>query len=111
MRIAVFLPNGAEWALLFWASVKLGSIFVSLDERAVPRKDEVHHFFDVTKPCAIFVSSGCKRAWLDGPHFPGSERDGHQGLHRTCIHWSCKLGEPCRLSDIGDCIKWNCPYA
>ena len=63
MRIAVFLPNGAEWALLFWASVKIGSIFVSLDERAVPRKDEVHHFFDLTKPCAIFVSSS-RLPWI-----------------------------------------------
>lgn len=57
MRIAVFLPNGAEWTLLFWASVKLGTIFVSLDERAVPRKEEVYHFFDVAKPCAFFVST------------------------------------------------------
>ncbi|KAL8670016.1 MAG: hypothetical protein Q9168_005417 [Polycauliona sp. 1 TL-2023] len=57
MRIAVFLPNGAEWTLLFWASVKLGTIFVSLDDRAVPHKDEVHHFFDVTKPSAVFVST------------------------------------------------------
>ena len=64
MRIALFLPNGAEWALLFWASVKLGSIFVSLDERAVPRKDEVHHFFDVTKPCAIFVSTAANARGL-----------------------------------------------
>ncbi|KAL9627238.1 MAG: hypothetical protein Q9204_006713, partial [Flavoplaca sp. TL-2023a] len=57
MRIAVFLPNGAEWTLLFWTSVKMGIIFVSLDERAVPKKDEIHHFLDVTRPSAIFVSS------------------------------------------------------
>ncbi|KAL8735754.1 MAG: hypothetical protein Q9166_000617 [cf. Caloplaca sp. 2 TL-2023] len=57
MRLAVFLLNSAEWALLFWTSVKLGTTFVPLDERAVPRRDEVYHYLDVTKPSALFVSS------------------------------------------------------
>ncbi|KAL8676904.1 MAG: hypothetical protein Q9186_006616 [Xanthomendoza sp. 1 TL-2023] len=57
MRLAVFLPNGAEWALLFWASIKLGTIFVSLDERAMPRRDEIHHYLDIVKPSALFVST------------------------------------------------------
>ena len=64
MRIAVFLPNGAEWTLLFWASVKLKTIFVSLDERAVPREEEVRHFLDVTMPGAIFVSTAANARTL-----------------------------------------------
>ena len=57
MRLAVCLPNGVEWALLFRASVKMGAIFVPLDERAVPRKDEMHHYLEVVKPSALFIAS------------------------------------------------------
>ena len=57
MRLAVFLPNSAEWALLFWASVKLRTHFVPLDERGVSRKDHVDHFLSVLKPSALFVSN------------------------------------------------------
>ena len=56
MRIAAFVPNSAEWALLFWASIKLRTTFVPLDERALSRTEEVHHYLDVTKPSALFVS-------------------------------------------------------
>ena len=62
--LAVFLPNGAEWTLLFWASLKLGTIFVSLDERSVSRKDEVHHFLNVTKPAALCVSTAANARML-----------------------------------------------
>lgn len=57
MRLAVCLPNGVEWALLFWASVKIGAIFVPLDERAVPRKDEIHHYLEVVTPSALVLAS------------------------------------------------------
>lgn len=57
MRLAVFLPNSAEWTLLYWASVKLGSVFISLDAHAVQREKEVHHYLDTTKPSALFVTS------------------------------------------------------
>ncbi|KAL8882948.1 MAG: hypothetical protein Q9198_000124 [Flavoplaca austrocitrina] len=55
MRLAVFLPNSAEWAVLFWASVKLGTTFVPLDERAVSRTDEVAHYLSVLNLSALFV--------------------------------------------------------
>ena len=57
MRLVVFLPNSAEWALLFWASIKLGTAFVPLDERAVSRRDHVDHFLSILKPSALFVSN------------------------------------------------------
>ncbi|KAI4182316.1 MAG: hypothetical protein LQ348_004869 [Seirophora lacunosa] len=56
MRLVVFLPNSAELALLLWASIKLGTTFVPLDERAVSRQDQVDHFLRVLKPSALFVS-------------------------------------------------------
>ena len=58
MRFAVFLQNSVEWAVLFWASVKLGTAFVPLDARAVSRKDEVHHYLSITNPSALFVGDG-----------------------------------------------------
>ena len=64
MRLAVFLLNGAEWALLFWASVKLNATFVALDEGVVPRSEEVDHYLSVTKPSAVFVSSNASARTL-----------------------------------------------
>ncbi|KAL9011226.1 MAG: hypothetical protein Q9173_003910 [Seirophora scorigena] len=56
MRLVVFLPNSAELALLLWASIKLDTTFVPLDERAVSRQDHVDHFLSVLEPSALFVS-------------------------------------------------------
>ena len=64
MGLAVFLPSGAEWTLLFWASAKLGTTFIPLDERSVSRKNEVHHFFNVTKPASLFVSTAANAQML-----------------------------------------------
>ncbi|KAL8896089.1 MAG: hypothetical protein Q9207_007883 [Kuettlingeria erythrocarpa] len=64
MRLAVLLPNSAEWALLFWTSVKLGTTFVPLDERAVSRKDQMDHFLGVLKPSTLFVSEAAQARTL-----------------------------------------------
>lgn len=55
-RVAVFLFNGAEWALLFWACVKLGATFVPLDPRSVSRVAEVRHYLNIVKPAVLVVS-------------------------------------------------------
>lgn len=55
MRIAGFLFNGAEWALLFWSSLKLGAIFVPLDARSVSRQEEVQHYMKVVVPAVLVV--------------------------------------------------------
>ena len=55
MRVAVFLFNSAEWALLFWSSLKLGAIFVPLDARSVSRQGEVQHYMEVVKPAVLVV--------------------------------------------------------
>lgn len=55
MRIAAFLFNSAEWALLFWSSLKLGTVFVPLDARSVSRQEEVQHYLNVAKPAVLVV--------------------------------------------------------
>lgn len=54
-RVAVFLFNGAEWALLFWACVKLGATFVPLDPRSISRVEEVRHYLQIVKPVVLVV--------------------------------------------------------
>ena len=54
-RVAVFLFNGAEWALLFWACVKLGVTFVPLDPRSVSRVEETRHYLQIVKPVVLVV--------------------------------------------------------
>lgn len=57
-RVAVFLFNGAEWALLFWACVKLGATFVPLDPRSVSKVEEVRHYLQIIKPVVLVVGDG-----------------------------------------------------
>lgn len=56
MRIAVFLHNGIEWALLFWACAKLGATFVPLDARAISKIDLVRYCLQVIKPQVLAVA-------------------------------------------------------
>lgn len=55
MRIAAFLFNSAEWALLFWSSLKLGAVFVPLDARSLSRQEEVQHYLKVVVPAVLVV--------------------------------------------------------
>ena len=65
MRVAACLYNSIEFLLLFWASVKLGTVFVSLDARAIGRKDEIRHYFEVTKPSVLLVSDDSAATTLE----------------------------------------------
>lgn len=56
MRFAVFLNNSIELVLAFLASVKLGSIFVPLDVRAVGRPEEVRHLLAISEPSLLLVA-------------------------------------------------------
>lgn len=64
MRIAAFLFNSAEWALLFWSSLKLGAIFVSLDARSVARQEEVQHYLRVIVPAVLVVGDDSAAATM-----------------------------------------------
>lgn len=64
MRIAAFLFNSAEWALLFWSSLKLGAIFVPLDARSVSRQEEAQHYLKVVDPAVLVVADNSAAAIL-----------------------------------------------
>lgn len=59
-----FLFNGAEWALLFWSSLKLGAVFVSLDARSVARQEEVQHYLRVLVPAVLVVGDDSAAATM-----------------------------------------------
>ncbi|KOC13993.1 AMP-binding enzyme family protein [Aspergillus flavus AF70] len=57
-RIVTLMYNQAEWALLFWASARLGCQFVPLDARVLDRDaGDILFLLDELVPAAIFVSN------------------------------------------------------
>ncbi|KAJ5641988.1 hypothetical protein N7490_005988 [Penicillium lividum] len=57
-RLVTLMFNEAQWALLFWASARLGCEFVPLDPRVLDRDGrDVLFLLDQLKPAAIFVST------------------------------------------------------
>ena len=48
--IAAFLDNRAEWALWFWASVRLDAVFVPLNRRIILSEKEIKHVLCVIRP-------------------------------------------------------------
>lgn len=56
-RIVTLMDNQAQWALLFWASVRLGCQFVPLDPRVLDRDADVLFLLDQLDPGALFVSN------------------------------------------------------
>lgn len=53
--VAVFLENGAEAALLLWASARLKVRFAPLDPRSLSRSSEARHYLAVLQPRVIVV--------------------------------------------------------
>ncbi|KAL8735417.1 MAG: hypothetical protein Q9166_000963 [cf. Caloplaca sp. 2 TL-2023] len=53
--IAVSLDNRAEWALFFWVSVRLDTVYVTLNPRLIQSKGELNHVLGVTKPRVLAV--------------------------------------------------------
>ncbi|KAL8958716.1 MAG: hypothetical protein Q9183_005782, partial [Haloplaca sp. 2 TL-2023] len=56
--IAAFLDNRAEWASLFWASVRLDVVFVPLNPRMIPSEKEIKHVLQVIVPRVLVVIDG-----------------------------------------------------
>ncbi|PLB47378.1 acetyl-CoA synthetase-like protein [Aspergillus steynii IBT 23096] len=56
-RIAALLYNQAEWALLFWTSVRMGCQFVPLDPRVLGQPTVAAHIIRSIDAAAIFVST------------------------------------------------------
>ncbi|KAH8433364.1 uncharacterized protein LDX57_010998 [Aspergillus melleus] len=55
--IAAFLYNQAEWALLFWTSVRMGCRFVPLNSRVLGQPAIVSHLLRSIDAAAIFVAT------------------------------------------------------
>ncbi|KAL9578555.1 MAG: hypothetical protein Q9212_005641 [Teloschistes hypoglaucus] len=53
--IAAFLDNRAEWALLFWTSIRLDAVFVPLNPRTIQSREEITHILRVIKPAVLVV--------------------------------------------------------
>ncbi|KAJ5765125.1 hypothetical protein N7520_004684 [Penicillium odoratum] len=57
-RLVTLIFNQAQWALLFWASSRLGCEFVPLDPRVLDRDGrDVLFLLDLLRPAAIFVTT------------------------------------------------------
>lgn len=65
-RIVAVFFNEAEWALLFWATVRLGCQFVPLDPRILDHKKDALHILDKVQPAAVFVSNPTMAERVDG---------------------------------------------
>ncbi|KAI1341227.1 acetyl-CoA synthetase-like protein [Xylariaceae sp. FL0016] len=51
--LGVMLWNSAEWALFFWASARLGLVFVPIDPRC--SDTDMQHYLDITQPVVMVV--------------------------------------------------------
>lgn len=56
MPLAVFLPNCVEWAIAFWAALRLGAPFVPLDVRSIGRHEEIQHVLRTVRPGAVIAN-------------------------------------------------------
>ncbi|KAL8867062.1 MAG: hypothetical protein Q9174_005905 [Haloplaca sp. 1 TL-2023] len=56
--VAAFLDNRAEYALLFWASIRLDAVFVPLNPRIISAEKELQHVLRVVTPRVLVVIDG-----------------------------------------------------
>lgn len=56
-RVAAFILNEVEWALVFLATVRLGALFVPLDSRVLAREEDARFIMDKVEAQYIFVSN------------------------------------------------------
>ena len=52
-KIAVFIHNSAEWAVLFWASMLAGCALILVQPRVATNATELGHILKLTKPKAV----------------------------------------------------------
>jgi acyl-CoA synthetase (AMP-forming)/AMP-acid ligase II len=67
MPLVTILWNSAEWALCFWAAVRLGMVFVPLDPRLVA--SDAQYFLEVIKP-TVLVAQGLEEEESIQKHAP-----------------------------------------
>lgn len=54
--IATFVYNQAEWALFFWAAIKLSVPFVPINSKCALKSDEVTHMLRTTQPGVLVMA-------------------------------------------------------
>ncbi|KAJ5125524.1 Acyl-CoA ligase sidI [Penicillium atrosanguineum] len=109
MPIAVFLPNGVEWALTFWASIIIGAPFASLDMRSLKKPEEAALLIQSLSPGAIIVADGATAHALnnDGdyllPAMAVKVFAGSHGSNESISEWDCLgslLAEPKSTNEL-----------
>lgn len=81
MPLVALLGNSAEWALFFWAAVRLRMPFVPLDPRALADVDVMHKMLHLLKPGVIVVSNTKAAQALAGSNAVTEAR------MRICTSW------------------------
>ncbi|KAL9619919.1 MAG: hypothetical protein Q9160_005476 [Pyrenula sp. 1 TL-2023] len=53
--ICTFIYSSVEWAIVLWATVKLGLLFTPLDPTVLRRGEEARYLLDLVKPAIVVV--------------------------------------------------------
>ncbi|KAA8647996.1 hypothetical protein EYZ11_004202 [Aspergillus tanneri] len=70
-NIVAILHNQAEWALVFWAALRMGCPFIPLDPRMLDHSEDLSYIIGEIGPAAVFVSDGTMAEKMD-PVLPTS---------------------------------------
>ncbi|RAL15787.1 acetyl-CoA synthetase-like protein [Aspergillus homomorphus CBS 101889] len=82
-RIAAFLLNEAEWAVLFWAAARLECQFAPLDPRMLGQRADTLHLLRKLDPAAVFVSAAPMTTPLDAALQEGGFQPILKGITRA----------------------------
>ncbi|PYI23153.1 AMP-binding enzyme family protein [Aspergillus violaceofuscus CBS 115571] len=91
-RIAAFLLNEAEWAVLFWAAARLGCQFAPLDPRMLGQRADALHLLQKLEPAAVFVSASAMTQPLDAALEEGGFQPILKGVTRAADEQSVPAG-------------------
>lgn len=92
-KVFTLVNNSAEWALFFWACMRLGTTFVPLDASVLNRNDEIQWLISDLKPAIVLASNAEDAEMYD--RFGGREK-----LKIVCGKSSNALHAWHRLSDL-----------
>ncbi|KAL5362923.1 AMP-binding enzyme family protein [Aspergillus floccosus] len=64
-RVAAILYNQAEWALVLWATLRMGCAFVPLDPRMLDQAEDLTYIVGQVRPAAVFVGYAAMAQAMD----------------------------------------------
>lgn len=53
--VFTFVENSAEWALFFYTSIRMGTVFVPLEPKTVKRKEELRMMIETLQPAVVLA--------------------------------------------------------